>query len=199
MPLKSRGESFCGWKLYSCWPVAFRSKSDAAAEGMRFKVSPHIISEQQYKSTCVLYMYCTYTQCLTVCVYTFTYFSSTSVKLLKWFTAMWVFARKCMYYQIFLLAFSLAITHEYTSVLHRVYRSACQSVKCVCEFEFPSPLFDIGSDALHSLLWLLRTTSPFILLWIPLWSLLHVLISLYLQLNVTESHFPVYYRYYHWF
>lgn len=63
-----------------------------------------------------------------------------------------VVARKCTYYQIFLLALSLAITHEYTSVLHRVYRSVCQSVKCVCEFEFPSPLFDIGSDALHSLL-----------------------------------------------
>jgi len=103
-----------------------------------------------------------------------------------------VVARKRTYYHIFLLALSLAITHEYTSVLHRVYRSACQSVKCVCEFEFPSPLFDIGSDAVHSLL-----TGCGASLYCAVYSseglrfLLHILVSLYLQLNVTESHFHV--------
>lgn len=117
---------------------------------------------------------------------------------MKWFTAIWVcvVACKCTCYHSFLLALSLAIAHEYTSVLHRVYRSACQSVKCVCEFEFPSPLFDIGSDALLSVLWLLCTTFPFILCCEFLWraSLFasHIdQVSLYLQLNVTESRFPL--------
>lgn len=191
MPLKSRGEYFCGWKQYSCRPQAYRSKWNAAGEGIWFEVNPRVISEQRYEWTI-----CTFV-CRNLHILLLLHWNYWNALLL--FECAWsrVNARVTFFSQLSRLR-SLMNTHQcFTESTGQrvkalnVFVSLNSLHLCLTLAQMHCSLYS-GCDALLSPLFC--AVNSF---WRALLFASHIdQVILYLQLNVTESRFPLNSRFY---